>query len=405
MKKLPKHQRGIHIFCTTCSNLCSKEDRRCKKSPHILAKNCEGNKKYQSRIWNPLTQRTDKIKTWDKDNLQEVMKLHSEFKDVLKASNFNHKEVVDPRPVKLVECMEMYLDWMQDIDVPEHEKKNLSIRHIKRAALMLKAFIDIVGKDKLVRNVSAHDVGSFHDYLLHDRKFKPETYNKYMGTLKALFHYLNNQKKYGIDNPFQDVKKKYVAVDVKIITEEEFDKLISVITPENGMRQIASRKEGRNLYFDWLVKAFKLARLTGARREELMVLSWEHVEDNYIRIPNIKISKMKKVDTGSIVPITQDLAELLADCRGDGYLIAPDHKNRDTLVNYLTTCFRHFWDVAELRPGMKFSHLRKTYITRINVLLGEKAQLLGNHKSLDIQIKHYIGKQEIQKQLLNTRLF
>ena len=106
------------------------------------------------------------------------------------------------------------------------------------------------------------------------------------------------------------------------------------------------------------------------------------------------------------MPITKDLAELLLDLPSEGYLIAPEKKNREVISNYLTTCFNHFWQAAGLRKGISFKHLRKTYITRINLLLGaDKTKSLGYHSDFGVQIKHYVEKKEIQKELLNQRMF
>lgn len=401
--KLPKKIRGIHIWCATCSIICSNPDRRCKKQPHVLSKNCQGVKKYQSRIWNPILKQSDITKIWDSSEIIEVIALHNDFKTKQKESNYGYKAKAEKKPITIVECAEMFLDWMQDIDVPEHEKKNLSIRHIKRTHLRLSSLLEITGKNIPVNMVDSGHVGKFHEHLLNVKKYKAETYNGYMDGCKHFFNYLINVKKYDIVNPFENVKSRYVVKKVEIITEEEFDSLINAVVPENGMRQISGRD--RNLYFEWLIPALKLARLTGARREELMILKWEHVGDNYITVPNIKVNRSKKVEEHSFVPITQDLAELLLQLKGDGYLIAPEYSNRATLTNYLTTCFSHFWEKAGYDKTKSFKYLRKTYITRIRFLLGDKAKALNNHSDDEIQRQHYIDQQEIQKELVNTRLF
>lgn len=316
---LPKNIRGIHIFCTTCSQVCSNTEKRCKKHPNKLASKCEGNKKYQSRI---RKQGVLKIKTWHVDDKAEVIKLHEAFRETADVSNYKPKP--KPFPTSLGDCMSLYIDWLQDYNLPEHEQKQLSKDHVLSQARYLKRFLECANRTTPINTISSDHVGKFHASL---KGYARRTYNHHIQGLQTFFDFLIGYG-YKLDNPFKGVVKKAVKSDPQIVTEEELQNLLNSITPENSW----SEKHNRNMYREWLKPAILLFLYTGGRRDDIWLLKWEDKKENYLKIPNHKLNnKAKEVIDFRPLYITDELARVLLELGGDGegYIICPEISNRD----------------------------------------------------------------------------
>ncbi len=69
---------------------------------------------------------------------------------------------------------------------------------------------------------------------------------------------------------------KTIIKDKTIITKDEYEKLLEVVNYENGFVEYGAGKR-TNMYFDWLVPAFRLGLETGCRREELVTMKWNNL--------------------------------------------------------------------------------------------------------------------------------
>lgn len=397
--------KGLHIFCQKkgCHKVVSSKDAICKATGK-LAKNCpfKDKHKYQSRIWNPHTKKTNKIKTWDTTNKKEVLQLHINFQEIVRNQEapIIQKKVF---PTILRDCMAMYLDWMQDVDLPEQEKKNLSNDYIVAVKKKLVKFTTVVGKTIRINIIDNHHVGKFHKSL---EDYAPKTYNHHIQALRSFFDWLIKYG-YDIENPFREVRAKYVVKSPQIILEEQIEKLLSVITYENGWHyyEYKGKTMRRNWYRPWLKHAFGLFLLTGERRDGVFHLKWDDINGDYLKIPNYKVNLAKKVEIHSDVFISDDIAELLLSLPSkDGYLIAPENENRNTVKDVCSKAFTHFWKVAGFEEERELSDLRKSYLTRMRILLGDLADVLGKNKR-DTEVEYYLSQKEIQKQFKGKRIF
>jgi hypothetical protein len=117
---------------------------------------------------------------------------------------------------------------------------------------------------------------------------------------------------------------------------------------------------------------------------------------------------MKANHYQSYTPITTDLAEVLTWfnilANDQDFIIAPECKNRATLKKLLSSSFTHYWKVTGLQRKVNFKNLRKTYITRITDLIGEKAMFI-KHGSDRTSIKHYLSKKEHISEMRNLTLY
>ncbi len=151
--------------------------------------------------------------------------------------------------------------------------------------------------------------------------FSQTAYNAHMKACKYFFEWVIKTLKVQMDNPFENVRMPEVHYDPEIIPVEEFEQLLSVITPENGSGEKGvKRKENVNHYRPWLKKVFILSLLTGERLDGIVLLKWSHIDGNFFKIPNFKVERIQKTEGKyySYTPITADLAELTAPVRRNG---------------------------------------------------------------------------------------
>ncbi len=399
---------GLHIWCSTCKKVVT--NNPCAHSAKWS---------YQSRIYNPISKRQDCIKTHMTNDVNDAFERHMAYKKELKRNNFNipdqssisQAEIV---PMFLLEGAKMYFDYLEDINVPEHEKKNRTkqyindqVRYVKRFLTSLKSIHGKLSNYPLQAIDQSH-VGAFHNYV-ESQQMSSRSYNAHMEALRFMFDYLINHRKVDISNPFSNVTRKKTHYSPEIITEEEFVIFLSKIDQENGVGSKGVKVISKvNYYRPWLSIAFKLAISIGERLDGLVNLKWKDVKENYIGIPNWKVNRTLNTDVYySYTPITKDLAELLTQLemkKENDYLIVPDWSNRNTLKKFITKAFTHFWRKTEIDKQVSFRHLRKTYITRMVDLIGEKAKHI-KHTNDKTVIKHYLAEKELLEDLRNVKLY
>lgn len=395
--------RNLHDFCTKCNKLVTNPKSKCGIK-QVFARNCSFKDKHkkQSRVWSPA-ERKIKTKVWATKDPQEYVSLHLAFQEEVKTKKHVTKKV-KRFPTLLAHCMTLYIDWLEDTDLPEHEHKNLSNDYINTIRKHLKRFGKCAGMTTPINVVDNVHVGKFHTSL---SKYAPKTYNHHIQGLRTFFNWLQSYG-YEIENPFKHTKFKYVVKSPQIILEEELTDMLKIITPENGLKKADNTRQSRNYYKPWLKHAIGLFLLTGERRDGIFYLKWEHQEGNYLKIPNYKINrkeKIREIKEYRDLLITPDLADLLLKIGGsEGYILCPERTNRDQVKNECSRAFTHFWKVAGHKEKRKLSHLRKTYVTRMRVILGDLAKTLKINKE-DTQIDYYISQKEVQKKIEGKRIF
>lgn len=411
---------GIHVFCNKkgCRKTISSKKARCNHKD-VLARNCPFREQhvFQSRIWNPYTKVTDCIKSWRGKNFKEAYEAHLNYKKELESNEYNiiqpDKEV---KPVMLKSCVKLYGDYLDDIGIEIHEKKNLSDSHVRDQKRYLKDFLLILKNSGfepgklLINSISAKMVAAYYQEILN-RDHQSTTFNHSMKAIKYFFDYFIENKKYDIVNPFQNVKYKSIVHDAKIIRDEEFEKLMEVITPDNGIT-IKSKKTGEKVdyYRPWLKDCLKAYLLIGGRGQEMVSLTWQHVGKDFITVPNFKISKgTGKQLIKDYVFITEQLAELLVKLGAneytgsENYLLAPDRIGRNSLKLFISKAFTHFWQFVS-KQSRTIHNLRGSYETKMFLALGDIA-LEGKHKNKRTTINHYISKEETRRTLKGKKVF
>lgn len=408
---LPAKYRGmsLHIWCITC------------KKPVTAAPCKHGEQqRFQSRVYNPITQTTNYIKSHSTRDVEEAIKLHLEYQAQLKANNYHFpgstsvERCETPKPVFLNETAKMYLDYLMDIDVPAQEKKNLTREYIADQTRYITRFLSVV-KMKVnriaafpVTSVTRDHISDFYKFLKR-QNYTQRSYNAHMQSVKYFFNYVIRDLKIAMDNPLENVKMQAVHYDPEVISPEEFELFVSGITEKNGTGIKGSKGTHKvDYYRPWLKKVFILSLLIGERLDGVVLLRWSHIDGDFFKIPNFKVNRIQKVDKYySYTPITADLAELLLrfEMTGeDAYIVAPEFENRYSLKKFVSKAFTHFWRVTGLKGNVSFKTLRKTYETRLTSVIGSKAMFV-KHNSDKTAIKHYLDKKELLEAAKDVRLY
>lgn len=406
--KYRKH--GLHIWCITCKKTVT--PKPCKHSEQ---------QRFQSRVYNPLTKKQDCINSYTTRDVDDAFSKHRDYKTYLKQNNYEiaapplDKDSATPPPmIFLKEGAKKYIDYLQDIDVPSYEKKNLTKQHITDQKRFLVRFLEVVQKEeKKIGNFPAASISKKHvaafDECIKSLNLSQSQYNAHIKAVKYFIDYLIRELKVNMVNLFEKVRLPQIHHDPEIIPVEEFEKFLSVITPENGIgTKGAKRKETVNYYRPWLKKVFILSLLTGERLDGIVLLRWTHVEGNFLKIPNWKVNRIQKTDHYySYTPITSDLSELLVEFEMndmEGYIVVPEQSGRASLKNFISKAFTHFWRLTGLKRKVTFKNLRKTYMTRLTDVIGEKAMFV-KHNDDKTAIKHYLNKKELLDKTKNVRLY
>jgi integrase len=414
MIKVPaKYSRcGIKIWCMKCRTQVSTS---CKANGKGISACIEKNKlRYCLLIHVPGSGGDRRRKLLDTTNFNEALAESQRFREELVANGFSSRSAEPKKEAgtTLVEFAVKYLDAIAGVNTPEHLIRKRSPGHIADVSRTLDRFaLSLKGKgknpEKLEMNTIGDDeVGSFHEYLSQKWKITKgsASYNRYFAIMRAFFNWVIEKNDYKCNNPFNHVELNFSTTEKAIITKEEFEKLLTKVTPENGYKVFSGKR--RNLYHEWLVPAFRLALETGLRAEELVTLSWSDLKELepgkfVFRVSNLKVNRIKTgQDDGRYIryiPVTKSLMELLLGFgfRGEkpieGFVLArASHLSLKYLMSAISRGFTHYVKQATDRE-IEFNNLRKTYITRLTSVLGPNAKLFTGHASDEVLKKHYLS--------------
>lgn len=426
---------GFKIRCTECDTYVTK---KCLKNQRDLSACCHPEKlEYRSVIHLPNTQHGRRVKTHETTNLNEAIIEHLKFREEVKSGEEEKPEkkieapiASEQTPIKSVvenEAPHLFTEWaagfvayMQDVDVPNHLKQDLSKdyleeidREMKRMCVCLAGQVDI--KSFTMQSLDDTTVGHVCDYLIDVKKYANRTFNKHMTTYTMFYNWWQKKTQRNGENFFEKVKHKKTELNPETIeTVEEFESLIAQITPENGIIiNQGQRKQKRSLYRPYLEKAFRIGLESGVRRENLVYLKTSDIiEDDsgpvVLRIENLKVNNILHIKNASdkkliYVPLTASLKKLIiADYREykkteiDRYLVAPEAENRGQMADDISRAFSHYYRQLNTGKELKFGSLRKKYITEMEIFTGGRAEEVTGHSN-DRVLRHYRVPQLIAK--------
>ncbi|HEX8517894.1 MAG TPA: tyrosine-type recombinase/integrase [Bacteroidia bacterium] len=323
--------------------------------------------------------------------------------------------------------MAEYLNSISGGGTHEHLSRKLSKEYINETSRVFVNFCtSLRTAGYTIENINIKDIGDDEVEIffkhLKTKNISDTTHSKNFVILKAFVNWVIKVKSLDIPNVFRRAKLKFSSTKRNLMKPEQFQQLLSIITPENGHKTLKSGKK-LNVFTTWLKTAIQLAMETGLRREEIFQLRWSNIRnisnDNDPRLiidtNNLKVNRQQfGTDTGKNmkpIPVTKGLFKLLLELgyeekmNEDTYLVvrAPELKI-DYLLDQLTRGFSHYLkQVTDLK--IEFKDLRKTYINYLSKHLGDKTKLFTGHSDDQVLRDSYLNKEFMAGNLSNIDLF
>ncbi len=243
-----------------------------------------------------------------------------------------------------------------------------------------------------------------------------------MLALKAFFNYLIGDEDVVMKNPFGSyIPKKITPNEILTLSQKEFFAILKAIDTADPIQKLGGTGKRKNMYKPYLKDGFMLMLLTGGRREEVVELKWGDIFtsiDNvkFFRSHNLKVEKSKKVrNIYKYIPINTDLFNLLENLgyyknkNTNEYIFYPErNESTKTIMNYLSKAFTHYKKAAGIEKEVSMKHLRKTYISWVNRVLGKDTGKITSHSTHQVLKDYYLDPtilSAIEKVALEIKIF
>jgi len=349
---------------------------------------------------------------------------------------------IEAKPEFIMDCAALWIDvHVEQNNVPIHKRKSRSkirkdemVREVKRFLKVLKQHNYDLGTLK-ISNIADREISTYYEHLHGLRKagkMAAVSFNKTIYDNRAFFDWFIGRG-YDIQNPFKDIAKAQSTKQPKSFPEALFWKVCHQIETGDPIRIVGKRKEKKNMYRDWVSEYCMLRLYTGMRRENLFAVQLGDIEENIIRVDNIKVNKIIGAQFQDerrhyYVPIFPALRVLIDHLKKrisdhgltlspDTFLIAPweSHEiidplkkmsRRKSMMVLGSKSFNHFLKQIEPETELTFDNLRKTYITQVNSSVAIKtASQMAGHSKTKVTVENYIDQAETAKQLSKVELF
>lgn len=416
--KLKKNRNSLGVYCT------HKDCLKHYNSKNIKQCNHPENQKYRCIVKVAGKSKVHYPNTRDYD---EALRSSIEFKQTVRKGVYipsKRSKTINASHMSLLESAEVYLDFISDIGVPEQKLNNFTKKHINQVKKHIQQFFDEIRKHGAepsnIALVDLDDTLVGYWYTLLTNHYSEGSWNTIKRIMCAWINYFINKKKIQMENPFNEVKIKVTKKKIESVTEEEFYGVLNAIDNATPYEQLNDKKRTvKNRYRTYLKDAFKLAVMTGLRREELVTLRWSDLFVSkktgglMFACRNLKVERQKQADYElKYVPIYPQLMDFLIELGyedkvgTDDYIIAPERScNENTMMVQLTKSWTHYFkQVFPDRPNKPLKHLRKTYLSYLNVEVGDKISDYSSHSGIKVLEDHYLDK-EITTRGGNMRMF
>ena len=419
---------NLVIYCTACNTNIYDV---CRQSG-LPIQQCKNGHRHRFKLYYKCPT-TGKIlsKTFESRDYEEVrgqvLKILEEVEQ--KKSHPESVNRIEKNNELLLILMSKYLVYLSGSeDVPLQHRKERSQAYVSETEYILKGFLDSTSKTNLdtqamkATDVNNKMVGVYYNYLVNEKEYSNRSVNKAIASLRGFYNYLIQYEEMAISNPFRNIVKKPVIPNPQVISHDEFNKLLSVITYDNGNFQCKGEKQHRNYFYPQLDKIFLLFLLTGRRRNEVVNMKFDNILTNesgnlnVIKVEDLKVNRIQGVTDESAkkfvyVPVSSELNELLHELgyekyKGtDKYIIAPeDTTDRKYLADLFSRAFGHYYSLLGTGRKLSLKCLRKTYITNLSLLMGSNVKEVTGHSG-DAVLKHYINPQSVAEGLRGFSVF
>ncbi len=434
-----KRWKGLKVFCYECGTSVSDI---CKSSGNPISQCKHGDQHvFKVVVHVPGTKNQRRTKKLETRDVNEAIAQAIEFEKEAKSEAYEsprkkiqkkeiEKEDLDEsKPYLLIHALARYIGWLNNEGVPAHLIKVRSREHIKDVERALKSLIECL-KDNdyhlptfTMEDINNNMVGKVFLFL-EKRRFASRTFNKYLSYYTSFLSWYAEEYDFPIRNYFEKVKRKNLNPKPQAITLPEYQALLEIINPENGIKEYKNGvKEKRNFYRPWLVDGFRLALETGRRREEIINLKWNYIEESngipYIKVEDFKVNRIQNrlsedEKKFNYIPITESLAKLLKDlgqdqyANTDNFILAPEISisRKRVMADTLSRGFSHYYNQLKTGRRLTFKCLRKTYITNLEIFMGRgHTRDVTGHTNDQVIERSYLDKREIAKAAHGFQVF
>ena len=408
--KLRKNRDGIKIWCRKCRQ----NNTGCK---HFDYQN------YRSNYIDPITGK-HKSKILKATQYDDAVIESMNFKKGLKQQIHTPASIIG-NDYTLADGIVKYRMYLNGDSEYQQYNKNLTTKYIREAIGFLVQFHDSVRENRKIEwikppQINRADVSYFFGKL--KEKYHPKSVNNIIQALTTYFDFLIDKEDIIMKNYFKECASLPVPKKtIKTIDKEDFEAILNAV---DTYHPILVQKNGNkiNLYQTWMKNAFRLFLLAGGRREEIIHLRWSDIftlknGTKFFMIGNLKANRIQKTDKEFVkyIPIGADLEKVLMDMgmehkkHSKERIIDPTEKySNNTMMGMITKAFSHFKKGAGLKSEITLKHLRKTYITWTNQVLGKDTGKITSHAGTKILNDHYLDPtilSAVEKAALDVRIF
>lgn len=411
--KILKYKKftGLHIVCKKCDRHIEVSQDEYKGCNHPIDR-----QKYKAIVSINGARKTRDLETLDYDTaVKKVLEFKEELLNPVKLSIV--PQVVETKPESFRDCIMMYSDWLENVDVPFFERKIRRREYVRDTIgyiCKLKNYLQKNTKEELsVFNVDKNLVNSYFEELYKKSK-SISTYNHNIRANKGFYKFLIETKGYEIFNPMAAARLKNESPNPINASDADFDKIIQSCSDKNNSIHTYKNGVRKKMYRPYVKEAFEIIAYTGMRNTEAISIKYsdivldENGELDYVMGIDLKYEKTHNYDQSKptkIVPIpySPELEDLLnrLDYKNhlgeDRYLIGPDENiTRDSMAKLLSHSFKFYRDKSGVTAKIGLKHLRKSFLTKIEAQTG-LVESLGYQKTKRVIQNNYLVKPEIAK--------
>ena len=409
--KLRKNRDGIKIWCRKCRQ----HNTGCKHYEH---------QNYRANYIDPITgKHKSKIlvaKEYDDAVIEAI-----NFKKGLEEQPNLTPASIDGNDYDLATGIVKYQMYLNGDSEYQEYNKNLTPKYIRETIGFLVQFHDSVKENRKIGwikppQINRADVSYFFGKMKEN--YSPKSVNNIIQSLTTFFDFLIDKEDIIMKNYFKECASLPVPKKtIKTLNKDEFDAILNAV---DTCHPILVQKNGKkiNLYHTWMKDAFRLFLLAGGRREEIILLRWCDIftlknGTKFFMIGNLKANRIQKTDKEFVkyIPIGADLEKVLMDMgmeqkkHSNERIIDPTEKySNNTMMEKITKAFTHYKKGAGVNGEITLKHLRKTYITWTNQVLGSDTGKITSHAGTKILNDHYIDPtilSAVEKAVLDVRIF
>jgi integrase len=409
--KLRKNRDGIKIWCRKCRQ----HNTGCKHYEH---------QNYRANYIDPITGKH-----------KSKILVATEYDDaVIEAINFKKglEEQPNLTPASIVGNdydlatgilkYQMYLNGDSEY---QQYNKNLTPKYIRETIGFLVQFHDSVKENRKIgwikpTQINRADVSYFFGKM--KGKYYPKSVNNIIQALTTFFDFLIDKEDIIMKNYFKECASLPVPKkSIKTIDKEDFEAILKAVDTCNPIL-VQNNGKKINLYHTWMKDAFRLFLLAGGRREEIIHLKWSDIftlknGTKFFMIGNLKATRIQKTDKEYVkyIPIGADLEKVLMDMgmeekkHSNERIIDPTEEySTNTMMEKITKAFTHYKKGAGIDGEITLKHLRKTYISWTNQVLGKDTGKITSHAGIKILNDHYLDPtilSAVEKAALDVRIF